>query len=248
MQKIGSLAEDGFTIKELKEIRKRFEEAGAECKLIKLHKLLDDKDDDSSLNKPDPAAVLVIRKGVEFILGEGKSDELVEEMFGLKWDSKMFSRGSVKNKIARHNLCFDKKNQKANYEAGKGTVVSYNDVPVCDRLHESLPEWFGEKAKGMKCEGNAYYDWKKCYILPHGDAERRRVIGVRLGHKFPLFYQWYLQCETVSEKKKIVLRHGDIYVISEKAVGTDWHTRKIYTLRHSAGLEETIVKHQRKKK
>ena len=33
----------------------------------------------------------------------------------------------------------------------------------------------------------------------------------------------------------IKLKDGDMYIMSEKAVGTDWKRRNIYTLRHSAG-------------
>ena len=30
-----------------------------------------------------------------------------------------------------------------------------------------------------------------------------------------------------------------MYIMSEKAVGTDWKKKNIYTLRHSAGLDNT---------
>ncbi len=36
---------------------------------------------------------------------------------------------------------------------------------------------------------------------------------------------------------------GDIYVMSEKAVGTDWHMKKIFTLRHATGCAQfTTIK------
>jgi len=38
----------------------------------------------------------------------------------------------------------------------------------------------------------------------------------------------------------INLHHGDMYVMSEKAVGTDWKQRKIATLRHAAGTAEVL--------
>lgn len=246
MQQLGTKAADGFSIAELKEIKTKFEKAGpyGTCQLIQLRLLLDEK-----LRKDtETAAILVIRGGVDLILGAGQADQLATEMFGLEWDKKKFDKGKVMNKKARHNLTFGEENQEADFEAKKGTVIAYDQVPVCAKLRETLPKWFGEKSREMKCEGNAYYDWKECYILPHGDGERRRVIGVRLGHTLPLFYQWYLGFQPVSEKREITLNHGDIYIMSEKAVGTDWKRSSIYTLRHSAGLEETLVKHQRKKK
>jgi hypothetical protein len=35
-----------------------------------------------------------------------------------------------------------------------------------------------------------------------------------------------------------MLNHGDIYIMSDKAVGYDWKKRKIPTLRHAAGCKK----------
>ena len=95
-------------------------------------------------------------------------------------------------------------------------------------------------------EGNYYYDNSKTYIGLHGDSERIKVIGVRLGYSIPLYYRWYQN--SVAQKDingnnltlKILLNHGDIYIPSEKAVGTDWLKKKIWTIRHAAGCEKYI--------
>jgi hypothetical protein len=55
-------------------------------------------------------------------------------------------------------------------------------------IREFLPVILGEKAEEMKCEGNYYYDTSKCGVGFHGDAERKRVVGMRLGESFPLHY------------------------------------------------------------
>ena len=36
------------------------------------------------------------------------------------------------------------------------------------------------------------------------------------------------------------LNHGDIYIMSEKAVGYDWKMSSIYTLRHAAGSKSFL--------
>ena len=41
---------------------------------------------------------------------------------------------------------------------------------------------------------------------------------------------------------KIDLTNSDIYVMSEKAVGTDWKRRNIKTIRHAAGEGFKIFK------
>lgn len=109
---------------------------------------------------------------------------------------------------------------------------------MLNKAREKLPDVFGDKANDMKVEGNYYYDVLKCGIGYHGDSERRRVIGLRLGSTIPICYQWYKDNLPVGPSIKIYLDHGDIYIMSEKAVGTDWKKRNIYTLRHAAGCSK----------
>jgi hypothetical protein len=40
---------------------------------------------------------------------------------------------------------------------------------------------------------------------------------------------------------KLVLGDGDMYVMSEKAVGFDWLKKKIPTLRHATGCDKFTV-------
>ena len=102
----------------------------------------------------------------------------------------------------------------------------------------------GDKAKGLVGEGNLYHPLgcnkkvKKSGISQHGDEERRLVAAVRLGRDNNLFFQWYVDGKAVEDACfHTVLRHGDMYVMSEKAVGTDWKNKKVPTLRHSAGID-----------
>ena len=71
-------------------------------------------------------------------------------------------------------------------------------------------------------------------------SERKIVVGVRLGRgadKFPLKFQWYMHGAPVGQEHRIVLNAADIYISSEKAVGTDWKRQSIPTLRHAAGKD-----------
>jgi len=88
---------------------------------------------------------------------------------------------------------------------------------------------------GVKCEGNYYYDVNKCGIGFHGDAERKIVIALRLGANMNLCYHWYQNYQRIGNMFTTILKHGDMYVMSEKATGFDWKKKKILTLRHSAG-------------
>ncbi|SOB74156.1 2OG-Fe(II) oxygenase [Cedratvirus lausannensis] len=48
-------------------------------------------------------------------------------------------------------------------------------------------------------EGNRYYDVNKCYIGFHGDSERRKVIGLRLGQPLSLYFAWWYQGKRISQ-------------------------------------------------
>lgn len=65
----------------------------------------------------EEAAVLVVKKGVDFLLQETKSDSfgLFEELMSLDWDEKALMYGRVVNKHARHNLCFADAGQEPTY-------------------------------------------------------------------------------------------------------------------------------------
>lgn len=149
--------------------------------------------------------------------------------------------GRVVNKVARHNLCFGDYNQTPDFATGRGTVVSFDRVPLLKRVREELPSIIGPKASNCVAEGNYYYNPHKCGIGFHGDAERKIVIAIRLGVSLPLHYQWFLENQPIGPRIPLTINHGDIYIMSAKAVGTDWKRRKIPTLRHAAGADKYLT-------
>ena len=91
----------------------------------------------------------------------------------------------------------------------------------------------------LRGEGNYYYDPRNTGIGFHGDAERRKVFGIRLAEDGtvtpPLHFQWFRKSNPIGDRIIIPLNAGDMYVMSEKAVGTDWLKKNTYTLRHATG-------------
>lgn len=240
MEKIGKLAEDGYTLKDLKKFQKFFKDNNCETELVFLHKEL------KGITKisDNKAYLLKVKNGVDCLLAESEknSNDIFKEQTLLEPDKKAFMYGRVVNKIARYNLCFGNKSQKAEYEKGKGTIIAFNKVPLTNHIKNKLEEL--DSRQQFICEGNYYYDVDKCYISEHGDSERRKVIGIRLGESFPLFYQWYYQGKPVGNRLKFIFNSGDIYFMSAKAVGYDWKSKSKYTLRHAAGLEKNIKKNK----
>lgn len=226
MQQIGEMEEegDGFTHEDLLSIYSKFKKASLyrlEC-------------------EDQKAWVLVLKNGVKQLL-EGTvwtEEDFFKEQRDLEVDKKAFMYGRVVDKKARWNLCFSEESQNPDYANKKGRVVSFRDVPITQYVYSRFPEFFGKKGEKLKGEGNYYYDNDKCGIGFHGDSERRKVVAIRLGSPLPMHYQWFYQGEPVGERVVIPLNGGDIYVMSEKAVGTDWKKKVIPTLRHATGCSK----------
>ena len=231
MQKLGDKADLGFTTQELRKFQADLLSNGVESKYY-----------DLTIQDSVEAGVLVIPNGVDQLLGQGKADQLFQEHKTLQpsWDSKAFMKGRVVNKLARHNLCFADFDQEPNYQEGKGTVVDFKRLELTNQIRQALPKVFGDKSSNMFAEANYYYDVNKTYIGFHGDSERKRVIGVRVGADFPLFFQHYQQSQKVGPMTKINMSHGTIYIMSEEATGNDWMKKKKITLRHAAGFESVL--------
>lgn len=222
MQKIGKISAHGYSLDDLLQFQQLFDLMGAETEIL-----------DLSINE-GKAYLLIVRKGIDALLkgADLSADQVFEEQKKLTWDTKAFMYGRVVNKLARHNLCYDEKRQSPDYENKKGTIVAWDDIPVTKELRDGLSFITDTDLIG---EGNRYYDVTKCGIGFHGDTERRRVIGCRLGASMNLQYQWFYKGETVGDRIEVTFDHGDLYVMSEKAVGFDWKLRNTHTLRHAAG-------------
>jgi hypothetical protein len=237
MQKIGSLIDKGFTVTDIKNIKKIFEDNMYKTEYYCLNDLLKDVDE-----KVEEAGIVIVRNGLDFLLDRLKngSDLFFKEQDLLEKDSKALMRGRVVNKHARYNLCFSDFSQEADFEKGKGTVINFKDTELLNRVRDNISKYFGEKCNNIIAEGNYYYDTSKCGIGYHGDSERKIVIGIRVGTEMPLCFRWYNRSEIISDRLKLILNHGDIYFSSEKAVGFDWKKSSKYTLRHAAGCDKYI--------
>lgn len=236
MCKIGQAATEGFNYDDLIKAKSCYEQNGAKCDLLDLKMLLPEE------LKPtaDNAWLLVVHGGLNTMIKPYNSDDFFNEQNVLQKDTKAFMYGRVVNKTARHNLCFGFENQEPNYEQGQGRVIAFNNVPLLNHIRQVFPLVIGNKGEGLVAEGNYYYDISKTGIGAHGDSERRKAIGIRVGANLPLQYHWFYQNKPVGITGEIILEHGDIYFMSEKAVGTDWKKKNILTLRHAAGAQKYL--------
>ena len=225
------LSEHGFSIDELKQLKKDLENKYIESEYYNLNEFLGD-----NKNSVVEAGLLIIRNGVEKI-SNNNPYELLKEQITLEWDKHYWDvrRKRVLNKIARYNLCYSNKSQDPDYENKMGRVISLDNTPMLKKWKLSLVLLFGNKSQDLELEGNLYYDISKCGIGFHGDSERKKVISCSLGATRPIHWQWYQNNKPIGERAKFILNNGDMYIMSEKTTGFDWKKRNIKTLRHAAG-------------
>ena len=253
MQKLGTMAEHGFTLQDINRAAKFFNKKGCKTLIIHLNDYLPEKGNDDEETKflhhaktaeDFQAYVLIVRGGLTAITSV---PELTTEILLYDWDTKLYNerRNKVQNKNARHNLNFDDNRQTADFTQGKGTTVAWETVPFLSDIKHKLVDIFGQAAIGLKCEGNKYFDPKGTGIGYHGDTERRKVIGLRLGRPMNLHFMWYYNDRPRGYNISFTLQPGDIYCMSEKTVGTDWRpnikngwAKKRFTLRHAAGAAQ----------
>jgi len=241
MEKVGSMVDigQGFNLEDFMKYQAIFEEKGY---IVEIHKLNDLYTAVGS-DEIDAAFVMVVRKGMSFFLEDyGKTDRNVfDEMNKFSWDKKYYDtrRKKVLNKNARANVCFGETDREPDYENKKGRIVGYGGVECLSKIKNGMAEVLGEKCSNLICEGNRYFDLKKCGIGWHGDAERRKVVAFRVGETMDLRFNWFIRFKSFGKTLKLSLNSGDMYFMSEKAVGWDWKKSSIPTVRHSAGKPDS---------
>jgi hypothetical protein len=215
----------------------------------------------------DQARVLILRDWGKKMFNSNWTKEVYKELAPIKWDAEYLDpnkyrieivdgkevkkRGKRMNKRARTNLCFvaDREQEPSVYE-GKGTIV---DLKKLDYLYNGVEELKKQISNGLikigsktkveinVVEGNRYYNLKNTGIGFHGDTERVVVICISIGvDNYPMRWQWFKDNMPVGKSIDIKLNNGDVYIMSEKAVGADWKKSSKYTLRHAAGSKKYI--------
>lgn len=244
MKKIGTLVDKnlGFNLNDLNDYKYLFESLGGNCNIYNIKDSINDTLTSEILETIDDAYVMVVKNGLNLLLkNESNIDNLLSELNSFEWDKKYFDtrRNKVLNKRARSNVCFGDESIEPDYENKIGRVVSYNQIPSLNIIKNNITKLLGNKCNNLICEGNRYFDLKKCGIGFHGDSERRKVIAFRIGHEMDLHYKWFYKGNHIGNPLKLTLNNGDMYIMSEKAVGNDWKKRNIYTLRHAAGIKNS---------
>jgi hypothetical protein len=200
-----------------------------------------------------PAVLGIIRKATSVLARNADAAALHAEIKSSRKivDKQAWMKGRVVKKIARWNLCYANTSQEPNYAQKQGRVVAFSDVPELQHVRNELGRLFGDEFSGLLAELNYYYDTGavgdvtasaaaagsggSTGIGYHGDAERTKVVGLRVGAAMNLQYQWFFKSAPIGEPLAVTLHDGDCYIMSSKSVGGDFMRKVVPTLRHSAG-------------
>jgi len=111
-QQIGHLVSkgQGFTRSDLEAAAAKFKSKGYKVELHDLNSGLAGVLVDGNTPRAEPASILIVRNGLEALLGKGKTNNFFNRLVELDWDKKFYDsrRKKVLNKHARHNLCLSK--------------------------------------------------------------------------------------------------------------------------------------------
>lgn len=238
---VGTERSHGFSVPDLQAAKAKVESTGGSAEIFMLSRALPEE-----LQTPgNSAATLVIRNGAALFLNAADAADLLlaEQKHQVSYDASYWDRrrGRTLCKRARYNVVFGERGREASQDFKDFTIKAFSELPLLSALRSALPQWFGDFAVGLNAEGNLYYD-AACGIGFHGDSERKIVMCLSLGASSVLRYHWRLplSSEHTLEPVDIELRHGDIYVMSEKATGCDWRSRSRVRLVHAAGAQQYI--------
>ena len=228
VKRVGKNAKNGFSIAELRKMCIDFGKKGFECEWIDLNAAMPPCH--VLINTPK-AAVLVIRKGVSWFKSE--ADDLLLKLKSLQWNEQVWLKHKlVKNPMRRH-LKFGEKQ----YVSDEGLVVALKACPDIMKIRDSLNEMYSYRSVNFEVEGDHYYDMERCGRDSFGDWDKRMLVGLQVGATMKMAFTWWYQESKFSTPVEIELHHGDIFVLSDKAVGHDIHRKAIATLKRTCGSQ-----------
>ena len=186
--------------------------------------------------RPKDAYLMVVRN----FLTKEVHENFKKELSSYEWDRKYFDtrRQKVLNKHARANVCYGKTGRASDFENKKGTIIGFDQSPLVERLLRVVEILMNDK--DLIVEGNQYDDVDKNGIGPHGDTERVLVACLRVGEAMTMKFGMFNDCLMKGKSFKTIINGGDLYFMSEEAVGAEWKHRSKWTWRHAAGAKKYL--------
>ena len=221
----GELAPAGLSPAHLRAVCETLKQQGLDCEIVEL-----------TPHCPVPAeeaCALVVRGW-----SPETADAALKSTASIAYDTFMYMHGKVKNAHTRHLVFAAERARDPERERGVHTVLPWSGLEAMDRARAFISGALDTQHLKAGCVLK-YPDINRSGIGWHGDGERRITVLYRVGAasaRRPIHLMWFQKGEAVCAPISIPLGHGDFFVPSAKAVGTDWKLRNKPTLRHATGF------------
>lgn len=128
------------------------------------------------------------------------------------------------------------------YLNGNEGVIGFDEIPLTKYLYTKLREYIGSNnAQDLRCTGSYHCDLAHCNIGFQGHMKREKVIGIQLDASMPMYFQWFKHAKPVGQRIELSLNNGDIYIMSENAIGCNLRIQTIYTVQHVNGSDKYLT-------
>jgi len=159
-------------------------------------------------------------------------------------------KGKIEMKRSRWTYHVGDRDQEPDIPKSTYRMYSFDTLPYVAKVRQGFDTLARRteirSLENMMAEASVYYD-NTCGIGYHGDDERPNtpVIGVNMGESRFLTFRSFFRHRFLGEEIRLQLNTGDMYFLSEEAVGVGWirdsYRRVIF--RHRAGSERFLTKH-----
>jgi len=199
-------------------------------------------------NSAPDACVLLIKGGVRWFMDDPRAaDGLFGEQLSLPYEGKFFDKGRTFTRRSYKTLKFGDAPVKRSADYSQPTVYSFGAVPHLQKFLGSLSKL---KASLCSVRGVEYFVSRRekasdggmmacaSRLGWHGDHEPKAV-SLSLGHAGILKFSWRLPGTSANfpnSHTEVILEHGDMYLLSEKASGRNWKKRSLLRVVHSSSL------------
>jgi len=166
--------------------------------------------------------------------------EMVRIVQGSRVDAHiLLVRGGARALMGSDQACNDLLSEQLKLHVDKGEnlhrILLKDDQIKLNRLRSALPNFFPSGIESLTTDAYKYFEPNKNGFSYQGS---RQVICVNLGHSLKVDFHWFHQGNPEGKPFHASMDHGDIYILSTKAMGADWEKKGVYSVQHAMGAQK----------
>jgi len=165
--------------------------------------------------------------------------EMVRIVQGSRVDAHiLLVRGGARVLMGSDQACKDLLSEQLRLPVDKGEnlhrILLKDDHIKLNRLRSALPNFFPSGIESLATDAYKYFEPNKNGFSYQGS---RQVICVNLGHSLKVDFHWFHKGNPEGKPFHASMEHGDLYILSTKAMGADWEKKGVYSVQHAMGAQ-----------